>query len=1229
MSTKNGLVCIAAMALALLGIAGGQTALCQTRISVTVNNNVRQVVQGTAPKSLIANSTDAGRISGNQKLGRMLLLLAPSAKQDAAAAKTVTALHDPSSPTFHKWLTPAEFGHRFGVDEEDVAQVQQWLQSQGLIVNEVSHSRRFIVFSGNVSQVENAFSTQMHTYTYKDKSFISNSEEIQIPAALQSVVKGVVRLHSDPHSPALLMGGRVHFKKQRGHFTFDDGAQYMAPADFAKIYNVQPLYDSGIDGTGQSIAIVGRSNIDVQNVRDFRSLLGLPANDPQVIVNGDDPGQTLDMPEAMLDVTWAGAVAPKATIQFVVSQSNFADGVDVSAAYIVDHNLAPVMSTSFGECESLLGPVENAFYNSLWEQAAAEGITSFVSAGDNGGAGCDLPGGGLYASEGFAVSGIASTPYNVAVGGTQFDDTANPGAYWSSTTDPNTGASALGYIPEIVWNESSNDPNNVSLYAGSGGASTLYPKPEWQTALGVPTDGKRDLPDISLTAALHDGYLVCMYGDCSYGNYFYSFGGTSASSPSAAGIMALINQKMGGQRQGIANYIFYRLASVSGVYHDIAKGDDKVPDSLGQNTVGYSATPGYDLAAGLGSMDVNALVTNWQAAANGTNSTTTLALAGGQSSTVVHGTPINFQANVNCTPSGSCTAPTGSVSLSATSSSAATTAAGVGQLTSVGSGGVSNITTASVPGGNYSIAARYSGDGTYLPSTSTSVHVTVKPEQSQTYVGAMAGGSFTTGSISVGYGLPLSIGLVVAGKSGQGHPTGQLTLQADGQPITTSSYDGGTGTLNPNTLTLNYGENSSLLTGGPASQSSTVSYVVPSQALGAGTHQLVAAYPGDASFGPSQSSYNYTVTQATSLIADFFPVGAQVANIPVVLAGQVAFTNYGFAPYGGKITVTDITGPTPVLLGSGDVDSSLYGGSYSIQVTAKGAGTHILRVNFAGDANVKGSSGTYTVPFPGNADSSTLLTADVPNSTAGQAVTLTAMVASDVRLHSPRGTVTFLDGKTPIGAVAPDATGTAVLVTKTLAAGLNNITASYSGDAALNPSISGPVSETVADYLVQALPASLTIQEGQTGRTTLNMIPLGGFAQGVQLACSNLPVNVTCSFDKSSVTLDGVHPSTVSLTIHSNGSLASNIGVSGLWAVPPTMAVAGFFFIPFGRRNRINTRFIVLALVGLGLTSVGCGGGSGSKPGQGRGATYTFHVSANAGAGSTAKTVAVVVNVTK
>ncbi len=193
----------------------------------------------------------------------------------------------------------------------------------------------------------------------------------------------------------------------------------------------------------------------------------------------------------------------------MVSQSNFADGVDISAEYIVDNNLAPVVSMSYGACESGLGKLQNAYYNTLWQQAAAQGISVFVSSGDNGGAGCDSPGGGLYASGGLAVNGLSSTPYNVSVGGTQFDEGGNDSSYWAATNDPTTGLSALGYIPEKVWNESNNDPNYVSLYSGSGGVSSVYKKPNWQAAPGVPNDGMRDMPDIALTAALHDGYLIC------------------------------------------------------------------------------------------------------------------------------------------------------------------------------------------------------------------------------------------------------------------------------------------------------------------------------------------------------------------------------------------------------------------------------------------------------------------------------------------------------------------------------------------------------------------------------------------------------------------------------------------------------------------------------------------------------------------------------------------------
>ena len=1122
-------VCIVAGALA------SHSATAQSRITEAIQNTERIAVTSSSPKRLIGLSQDTGRLPVSQKLGRMVLLLAPTPAQEQAAADLVASQHDASSPLFHKWLTPAEFGQQFGVAETDSSQV-----SQGLNVHQVSQSRRFMVFSGNVAQVENAFSTQMYSYTYKNKTFISNTSDIQLPAALRNVVKGVVRLHSNPSSSTVVSGTRIHFKKAGGQFTFDDGSHGITPADFAKIYNVQPLYDAGINGTGQTIAIVGRSNINIQDIRDFRNLLGLPVNDPQIIVNGDDPSITTDVGEATLDVTWSGAVAPMAKIDFVISQSNFADGVDVSAAYIVDNNLAPVMSTSYGSCETDLGPVENAFYNSLWQQAAAQGITSFVAAGDNGGAGCDAPAGGVYSSGIFAVNGIASTPYNVAVGGTQFNDTNNPSAYWSATNDPTTGKSALSYIPEKTWNESSNDPNNVLLYAGSGGVSSLYSKPDWQTGIGVPNDGARDLPDISLTASLHDGYLVCMEGNCGYGDYFYSFGGTSASSPAAAGIMALVNQKMSGQPQGVANYVFYRLAKVSGIFHDTVKGNNKVPDPNGQYTVGYDAGKGYDVATGLGSMDVTALVNNWKAASSGVGSAVTLALGSGQSATVVHGKPVTFLATVACSATGTCAAPTGAVALSAASSTAATVGVGSSELTPLTDTSVANILSSVIPGGRYNVSARYSGDGKYNPSASNAVPVTVSAEKSQTVVGSVGGGTFATGPITVGYGESWPVAVVVAGNSGYGYPSGQITMTADGTPITNGGvYDYAAGTFAPSTMTLNFGEHNEAANL-PNSQASTISYVLSTQALGAGSHRLVATYPGDPSFGPSKGSYTYTVSQAQGVIEDFFPVGDTVANAPVQLAAQVGFASLGFAPYGGTITVSDITTGSPVVLGKGKVDSSLYGGYWNVIVNVPTPGTRTLRLDYTGDTNVKGVSQTYYVPFTATDYSYVSLSSDVANSYGGQPVTLTATVGSGVPLHVATGTMTFFNGTTAIGGVKVPKSGNVVFVTSKLVAGSNSLTASYSGDGILTPSVSAPILETVADYVVQLIPATITVKEGHSGSILLTLIPQGGFTSPVQLACSNLPTDVTCGFSKSTVTLDGVNPTAVSLTLKVDKSTTSH-----------------------------------------------------------------------------------------
>src|SRR5208282_5936866 len=231
-----------------------------------------------------------------------------------------------------------------------------------------------------------------------------------------------------------------------------DGSHDLYAGDFATIYNVAPLYAyaSGINGTGQSIAIVGRTHPStaVSDWAAFRSMMGLSPNAPQIIVNGPDPGDlgSNEDGEADLDVEWSGAVATNATIKFVTSAStSTTDGVDLSAQYIVNNDVAPVMSVSFGLGECALGSSENAFINNLWAQAAALGISVFVASGDSG-----ADGGCRRAPLG--VSGLASTPYNVAVGGTEFNE--GSGTYWASTNNA-TGSSALSYIPEVGWNESS------------------------------------------------------------------------------------------------------------------------------------------------------------------------------------------------------------------------------------------------------------------------------------------------------------------------------------------------------------------------------------------------------------------------------------------------------------------------------------------------------------------------------------------------------------------------------------------------------------------------------------------------------------------------------------------------------------------------------------------------------------------------------------------------------
>lgn len=567
----------------------------QDRVTNFVDDEQRVTLFGNR-HPLATSQYDKGAVSPGYRMERMLLTLLPDADQQAALTQLIDAQHDPESTYYHKWLTPEQYGEHFAVSDADIAKVSAWLQDHGMEVEEISAGHGSIVFSGSAGQVESTFHTPIHTYKIGNETHHANLNDPQIPAAFSGVVGGVVALH-DFRSAPQNNGTRIPIPDFTSGSTY-----YLTPTDFATIYDLVPLYQQSISGSGQSVAVVARSNINLSDVRQFRSFFGLPANDPQIILNDTDPGtsNTGEETEADLDAEWSGAIARNATIKFVVSKStSSSDGAYLSAQYIVTHNVAPVMTMSFGLCEASLGSSGNSFINGLWQQAAAEGITVFVSSGDNGAAGCDSAS-ASRATHGLAVNGLCSTPYSVCVGGTEFNDATHPSLYWSASNAAGTQSSALSYIPEIAWNESASG----GLWSGGGGASVLYSKPAWQAGAGVPADNKRDVPDVALTAAGHDGYLIYQNGG------LYVVGGTSAAAPSFAGIMSLVVQHTTA-RQGNANTVFYSLATKqrtggASVFHDIITGNNSVPGQPG-----YKAFPGYDQVTGLGSVDASLLVNHW------------------------------------------------------------------------------------------------------------------------------------------------------------------------------------------------------------------------------------------------------------------------------------------------------------------------------------------------------------------------------------------------------------------------------------------------------------------------------------------------------------------------------------------------------------------------------------------------------------------------------------------
>jgi len=654
---------LASMMIAVSGLAlsaAAQTASApNARIVGPINDAIQVTLAGnTRPEAIPAN--DLGPVDDGLALSHMQLVLSRAPEQQAALDAYAASLNDKSSPNFHQWLTAAQIGANYGSAQADIDQVTGWLTAHGLAVNGVYPNKMLIDFSGTAGQVREAFGAEIHSYQVKGARHIANSTDPKIPAALAPVVAGIASLND--FRPRPMHEAKPNYTFTSGGFTY----YAVTPPDLATIYNLNPAFAAGYTGKGQTIVVI--EDTDVYSTNDwtvFRSTFGLSKYTsgsftqvhPQAGWQNScpDPGVNGDDVEAIIDAEYSSAAAPNAAIVLAScadTQVTFG-GLIALQNLLVQPNPPPLVSISYGECEAENGAAANFSYKITYEIAALEGVSVFVSSGDEGAASCDAD--ESIAVHGIGVSGLASTPYNVAVGGTDFGDSYlnENSTYWNATNTATYG-SAISYMPEIPWNDScagalladyaSGSPIGygpsgfcntafgeefLTTASGSGGPSGCaygnpsisgvvsgscagYAKPYWQSVLGNPNDHVRDIPDLSLFAAngLWGHYYPICYTDPNFGGVpcvgtpdnWPGYGGTSFASPIMAGIQALVNQKHG--RQGNPNPTYYGIANAEYGWHGSAACNSSNGNAVGPGCVFHDVT--------LGDMDVNCTATQIQ-----------------------------------------------------------------------------------------------------------------------------------------------------------------------------------------------------------------------------------------------------------------------------------------------------------------------------------------------------------------------------------------------------------------------------------------------------------------------------------------------------------------------------------------------------------------------------------------------------------------------------------------
>jgi subtilase family serine protease len=639
------------------------------RLSSGINDSETFVLKGnTRPVVASGLAQDQGPVSAAQVMPRMSLHFKLTAAQQADLDQLLAAQQNRRSAQFHKFLTPEEYADRFGLNSADIEKVTAWLENSGFSNVQVARSRSWVSFSGTAGQAQNAFHTSIHNYTVNGEAHFANASDPQLPKALEGIAEGVRGLHNFRMKP--------HIRRPQAHFTSSiSGNTYLAPDDWTTIYDVKPLYNAGLDGTGVTIAVVGQSDVNATDLSNFRTAAGLPAKTiTTVIPPGDkDPGLQFtsgDESESDLDLEWSNAIAKNADILFITADSNPDNGVEDAIAYAIDNNVAPILSTSYGLCEPDEALSDFDSQQTLFAQANAQGMTILAAAGDDGAADCDSATTETLATQGLAVDFPASSQYVTGVGGTTLQ-AEGAGTYFSSTNN-SSGGSALSYIPEDVWNDSFQN-------ATGGGVSILVAEPAWQSGVATAIASGRNVPDLALTASPNtDGLLYCTpYGTagistCVNGTFRNNdaqttlnvTGGTSAGPPTMSGVLALLLENNGpGSRVGNINPNLYQLAAMfppstttNNPFHDITSGNNNVACEGGtpncssttpatNGTFGYSAGVGYDQTTGWGSIDAHNLVQDWTFDFKLSSSPSTLTIqAGSSSAATITATP---QSNFN------------------------------------------------------------------------------------------------------------------------------------------------------------------------------------------------------------------------------------------------------------------------------------------------------------------------------------------------------------------------------------------------------------------------------------------------------------------------------------------------------------------------------------------------------------------------------------------------------